>query len=56
MEEIWKDIQGQEGCYQVSNIGRIKSLSRYKTPEEANAAYVNFLKINGHPFKYAEAV
>lgn len=24
--EIWKDIVGYEGCYQVSNFGRIKSL------------------------------
>ena len=27
--EIWKDIQGYDGYYQVSNFGRIKSLSRY---------------------------
>ena len=27
-DEIWKDIQGYEGQYQVSNYGRIKSLSR----------------------------
>ena len=26
MEEIWKDIEGYEGLYQVSNLGRIKSL------------------------------
>ena len=26
--EIWKDIKGYEGKYQVSNKGRIKSLSR----------------------------
>ena len=26
MQEIWKDIQGYEGLYQVSNIGRIKRL------------------------------
>ena len=25
MEEIWKDIKGYEGLYQVSNLGRIKS-------------------------------
>ena len=29
MEEIWKDIVGYEGLYQVSNCGRVKSLSRY---------------------------
>lgn len=28
MKEIWKDIYGYEGKYQVSNLGRIKSLSR----------------------------
>lgn len=28
MEEIWKDIQGFEGFYQASNLGRIKSLER----------------------------
>ncbi|RDU21928.1 NUMOD4 domain-containing protein [Anaerosacchariphilus polymeriproducens] len=26
--EIWKDIEGYKGSYQVSNIGRIKSLKR----------------------------
>lgn len=28
MEEIWKDIPGYEGLYQVSNLGRVKSLER----------------------------
>lgn len=28
MEEIWKDIEGYEGCYQVSNQGRVRSLDR----------------------------
>lgn len=27
MEEIWKDIKGFEGLYQVSNMGRVKSLN-----------------------------
>lgn len=26
--EIWKDIKGFEGLYQVSNLGRVKSLER----------------------------
>jgi RNA recognition motif-containing protein len=26
--EIWKDIEGYEGYYQVSNLGQIKSLTR----------------------------
>ena len=28
MIEIWKDIKGYEGLYQVSNLGRIRSLDR----------------------------
>lgn len=26
--EIWKDIQGYEGLYQISNLGRVKSLEK----------------------------
>lgn len=26
--EIWKDIQGYEGYYQVSNLGKVRSLTR----------------------------
>ena len=29
-EEIWRDIKGYEGLYEVSNLGQIKSLDRYK--------------------------
>lgn len=32
--EIWKDIKGYEGIYQISNLGRVKSLAR-KIPIEA---------------------
>lgn len=28
-EEIWKDIKGYEGLYQVSSFGRVKSLERF---------------------------
>ena len=28
MKEVWKDIVGYEGLYQVSNLGRVKSLPR----------------------------
>lgn len=28
MEEIWKDVKGYEGLYQVSNLGRVKSLNK----------------------------
>ena len=32
MEEIWKDIEGYENLYQISNFGRVKSLSRKIKP------------------------
>lgn len=28
MQEVWKDIKNYEGCYQVSNLGRVRSLTR----------------------------
>ena len=30
IEEIWRDIKGFEGIYQVSNLGRVKSFYRLK--------------------------
>lgn len=34
MEEIWKDISGYNGLYQVSNLGRVKSLANNFTRKE----------------------
>ena len=37
MDEIWKDVEGYEGFYQVSTLGRVKSFCRWKRascPEE----------------------
>ena len=34
MKELWVDIEGYEGKYQVSNLGRIKSLNFNKTKKE----------------------
>ena len=28
MQEIWKDVEGYEGLYQVSNLGNVKSIPR----------------------------
>ena len=32
--EIWRDIEGYEGLYQVSNLGNVKSLNYRKTGKE----------------------
>lgn len=34
MEEIWKDMEGFEGLYQVSNLGRVKRLVSIKCKKE----------------------
>lgn len=44
MEEIWKDIKGYEGIYQVSNQGNIKRTGRrFLKPNSINGGY---LKVN----------
>lgn len=34
MEEIWKDIEGYKGYYQISTLGHVKSLPRFHVLEE----------------------
>lgn len=34
MKEVFKDIPGYEGLYQVSNLGRVKSLNYLNTKQE----------------------
>lgn len=54
-EEIWKDILGYEGMYQISNFGRVKSLRYHRSKKQkvlkpnltGEYAYVN-LSINNH--------
>jgi hypothetical protein len=46
MEEIWKDVIGYEGLYQVSSLGRVKSLNYGQTGQE------KILKPNNHNLGY----
>lgn len=46
MNEIWKDIKGYEGLYQVSNLGRVKSLNYLRTGKE------QILKLNLEKWGY----
>ncbi len=39
MEEIWRDIQGYEGLYKVSNMGNVKSLNYRRTGLEKNLKF-----------------
>jgi hypothetical protein len=40
MKEIWKDIPGYEGYYQVSNLGNVKSLERIIIKSDNSKMYV----------------
>lgn len=44
MEEIWKDIVHYEGLYQVSNLGRVKSVERANNL--ANSTIYHYFKEN----------
>ncbi len=46
MEEIWKDIEGFEGLYQVSNLGRVKSFRRSAKFGSPNELILNPSLIN----------
>lgn len=48
MKEIWKDIEGYEGLYQVSNFGNIKSFPRRGTQSRKE----KILKPTESPNKY----
>jgi len=38
--EVWKDIPGYEGLYQVSNMGEIKSFDRIKSGKDGRKSYI----------------
>lgn len=42
-QEIWKDIEGLNGIYQVSNLGRVRSLDHYRNTHR-NGKAVAFVK------------
>lgn len=47
MKEIWRDIKGYEGLYQVSNLGNVKSLER-KTKHKYNKEIIMKKHFNGN--------
>ena len=40
MKEIWKDIEGYEGLYQVSNTGLIKSFKKWKRAHQPDEYFL----------------
>jgi len=57
MTEIWKDIRGFEGKYQISNLGRVRSLDRFEIVTNPRGKFKRFrkgkilsLNDNGHGY------
>ena len=50
-EEVWRDVKGYEGLYQVSNMGRVKSLER-KVPKWDGERTVKERILKSTPTKY----
>lgn len=50
--EVWKDIKGYEGLYQVSNLGRVRSLPRGEGYSKRN--HIHYLKPDINPHNKGE--
>ena len=50
MEEIWKDVVGYEGYYQVSNLGRVRSLDRMASNGRKIKGKILSTKVNTPPY------
>ena len=48
MSEIWKDIEGYEGKYQVSNLGRVRSLDRVVEKRDGTTQFIHGTIIKPH--------
>lgn len=50
MKEIWKDVEGYEGVYQVSNLGRVKRVTtgRILKPLKHTSGYLNIGLYKNH--------
>lgn len=52
MEEIWKDIKGFEGTYQISNYGNVRSKERKIIQKHGNSKYIR--KIRSRIVKFSK--
>lgn len=49
-DEIWRDVVGYEGIYQVSNLGRVRSVDRLDRKNRlVKGRLIKTPKINGYP-------
>ena len=51
MQEIWKDIKDFEGMYQVSNLGRVRSIDRFDSMGRLHKGDIKAISDNGKGYK-----
>lgn len=51
-QEIWKDIDGYEGLYQISNLGNVKSLNRFVSCKNNTIKFCEGKLLNIHKNNY----
>ena len=54
MQEVWKDIKDYEGCYQVSNFGRVRSLDRLDRNGFKRNGVIKKPQDNGNGYQYVQ--
>lgn len=54
-KEIWRDIQNYEGLYQVSNLGRVKSLNRVSYRQDGTPLNIKgkIMRLSKNTYLYA---
>ena len=56
LDEVWLPVKGYEGSYEVSNIGRVKSMDRFRKARGGKKAFVSGRVLkhrvgsNGYPY------
>ena len=54
MQEIWKDIKDFEGMYQVSSLGRVRSLDRFDSNGRLHKGDIKTTRDNGNGYKVVQ--
>lgn len=54
IKEVWKDVKGFEGMYQVSNLGRVKSLLKWNGNSHIHKEYIKRSYINRAGYEVVE--
>lgn len=50
MQETWKDIKNFEGMYQVSDLGRVRSVDRFDNMGRLRKGNIKVARDNGHGY------